>query len=72
MTTSPDLGRVAPLPTGGSGVHSPDDATSPAPRLLRPVEGRVLAGVWAGVGRHLGISPWYLRFGSLVVLPFGV
>ena len=29
--------------------------------LVRPVEGRVLGGVMAGVGRRIGLDPWPAR-----------
>jgi len=36
--------------------------------LVRPVHGRVLAGVCAGLGRRLGISPLAARLLFVVVL----
>jgi phage shock protein C len=36
--------------------------------LVRPREGRVLAGVCAGLGRRFGIRPWPARLLFVVVL----
>lgn len=36
--------------------------------LIRPVEGRVLGGVCAGLGRRFGIAPWTARLLFLVLL----
>jgi phage shock protein C len=36
--------------------------------LVRPVQGRVLAGVCAGVGRRFGIEPWLTRVLFIVIL----
>lgn len=36
--------------------------------LVRPVEGRVVAGVMAGVGRSLGMDPWPARLVLTLVL----
>jgi phage shock protein C len=36
--------------------------------LIRPVEGRVLGGVCAGLGRRFGISAWAARLLFLVLL----
>src|SRR4051794_6157158 len=40
--------------------------------LVRPRDGRVLAGVCAGLGRRFGIDPWLARLlfvGVLLVVP---
>ena len=36
--------------------------------LVRPREGRVLAGVCSGLGRRFGISPWPARILFVVIL----
>ena len=36
--------------------------------LVRPKDGRVLAGVIAGLGRRLGIDPWPARLLFVLVL----
>lgn len=36
--------------------------------LVRPREGRVLAGVCAGLGRRFGLGPWAARFVFVVGL----
>ncbi|MEA2289527.1 MAG: hypothetical protein QOD55_1524 [Solirubrobacteraceae bacterium] len=39
--------------------------------LVRPRRGRIIAGVCAGLGRRLGVSPWLVRlaFVASIVLP---
>lgn len=36
--------------------------------LVRPVEGRLLAGVCAGLGRRFGLDPWPARLLFVLVL----
>jgi phage shock protein C len=36
--------------------------------LVRPAEGRVLAGVCAGLGRRFGIGPWWARLLFVTIL----
>jgi len=36
--------------------------------LVRPQEGRVLAGVCAGLGRRFGIDPWPARLLFMLIL----
>ena len=36
--------------------------------LGRPREGRVIAGVCAGLGRRLGVDPWLVRVIAIVSL----
>ena len=36
--------------------------------LVRPVQGRVLGGVCAGVGRRIGLDPWPTRLLFILVL----
>ena len=36
--------------------------------LVRPREGRLLAGVCAGLGRRFGLSPWTARILFVVIL----
>ena len=36
--------------------------------LVRPRQGRVLAGVCAGLGRRFGLSPWAARVVFVLVL----
>lgn len=33
----------------------------PAPPLVRPRRGRMIAGVCAGLGRRFGLGPWTVR-----------
>jgi phage shock protein PspC (stress-responsive transcriptional regulator) len=36
--------------------------------LVRPREGRVIAGVRAGLGRRFGLSPWTARILFILIL----
>jgi phage shock protein C len=36
--------------------------------LVRPRQGRVIAGVCAGLGRRFGLSPWTARILFIIVL----
>lgn len=36
--------------------------------LVRPRDGRVIAGVCAGLGRRFGIGPWLARLLFIVIL----
>lgn len=38
------------------------------PDLVRPRDGRVLAGVCAGLGRRFGIDPWVARLLFVLIL----
>ena len=38
-----------------------------APALVRPVQGRLLSGVAAGVARHLGLEAWQVRLGFVAL-----
>src|SRR4051794_12679516 len=44
---------------------------SSAPRLERPREGRMIAGVSAGIARHLNIDPTLVRLAFIVVAVAG-
>lgn len=51
-------------PAGGP---EPTRRTDPTPtRLVRPQEGRVIAGVAAGIARHLGVDPVLIRIAFVV------
>jgi phage shock protein C len=36
--------------------------------LVRPREGRMIAGVCTGLGRRLGVDPWLVRIVAIVSL----
>lgn len=44
---------------------------TPTDRLVRPVEGRMVAGVALGTAHRLGIEPWIARLGFLILSLFG-
>lgn len=39
------------------------------PPLVRPAGDRIVAGVAAGIGEHLGVSPWWVRLALLLLGP---
>ena len=51
--------------------ETPTTPTVETKRLERPLEGRVLAGVAAGLADHTGISVGMIRLGFLVATLFG-
>src|SRR3954454_2840058 len=46
-------------------------STAPAPRLERPREGRMIAGVSSGIARHLNVDPTLVRLGFIVAAVAG-
>jgi phage shock protein PspC (stress-responsive transcriptional regulator) len=52
-------------------------ATAPGPapgmvrRLTRRTDNKILAGVASGIAAYLGIEPWIVRIGFVVLVPFG-
>lgn len=43
----------------------------PGPRLIRPAEGRIVAGVCAGLGRRLNVDPLVVRIAAVVLVLAG-
>jgi signal transduction histidine kinase len=65
----PDMAQVGVRSGGG------ELAGAPRPRLERSRSDRVIAGVAAGIGHHLGIEPFFVRFAFVALslaLGFGV
>ena len=65
-----------PTPTPGStATPGPAPAAGPAApagrRLSRRTDDRVIAGVASGIAAYLGIEPWVVRIGFIVLTPFG-
>ncbi|HZB59773.1 MAG TPA: PspC domain-containing protein, partial [Actinomycetota bacterium] len=40
-------------------------------RLTRRTDNKVLAGVASGIAAYLGIEPWIVRIGFVILVPFG-
>jgi phage shock protein PspC (stress-responsive transcriptional regulator) len=59
------------METNTTPKEPPTTPTAEANRLERPREGRVLAGVAAGLGNHTAISVGIIRLGFLVAVLFG-
>jgi phage shock protein PspC (stress-responsive transcriptional regulator) len=72
-------GEQAPppsLPSPPSTAPPPGAATATVPpppvrRLTRRTDNRIIAGVASGIAAFLGIEPWIVRVGFVVLVPFG-
>src|SRR6476469_8373552 len=64
---------MAPSPPSRQGGAMSDGVTldSPTPRLERPLQGRLLTGVCAGLARHFGIDVTLVRIVTVVAAFFG-
>jgi phage shock protein PspC (stress-responsive transcriptional regulator) len=65
----PDMAQVGVRRGGG------ELSGAPRPRLERSRSDRVIGGVAAGIGHHLGIEPFFVRFAFVALslaLGFGV
>jgi phage shock protein PspC (stress-responsive transcriptional regulator) len=56
-----------PAPQGGAGPGAPGTVR----RLTRRADHRVIAGVAGGIADYLGVEPWLVRIGFIVLVPFG-
>jgi len=55
-------------PSGKTGAMSQIKTSFARQGLVRPRQGRVIAGVCAGLGRRFGLSPWTARLLFVLVL----
>lgn len=53
------------------GAMTTSTPTQHSTELVRPIEGRVIAGVAAGLGRRFALNPWWFRIGLIVLALFG-
>jgi phage shock protein PspC (stress-responsive transcriptional regulator) len=63
-----------PDPPAGPGSPPPPPPPPMATagrRLVRRTDDKVVAGVASGIAAHLGIEPWIVRIGFIVLIPFG-
>jgi phage shock protein PspC (stress-responsive transcriptional regulator) len=58
----------APGPTPGP---EPTLVASAGRRLVRRTDRKVIAGVASGIAEYLGVEPWVVRVGFIVLTPFG-
>ena len=51
----------------------PGPAAGPGPirRLTRRTDNKMIAGVASGIAAYLGIEPWIVRIGFVILVPFG-
>jgi phage shock protein PspC (stress-responsive transcriptional regulator) len=69
----PDLGprpaqEPGPAPASGPGPAPP---SGPVRRLTRRTDNKIIAGVASGIAAYLGIEPWIVRIGFVIMVPFG-
>jgi phage shock protein PspC (stress-responsive transcriptional regulator) len=64
----PPGATVPPGATAAPGAAAPPGAVR---RLTRRTDKRVIAGVASGIAAFLGIEPWIVRIGFVVLVPFG-
>jgi signal transduction histidine kinase len=65
------IGNVQ-IPVAGTPAPGASPAPQPRPPLVRPREGRVLAGVAAGTAAHLRQDPLFVRVAFVVLAALGV
>jgi len=58
-------------PTEPLGPGAGEPSPTPARRLVRPRDGRVIGGVAAGIGRYFNIDPVIVRIAAVVLALFG-
>jgi phage shock protein PspC (stress-responsive transcriptional regulator) len=58
-----------PAPPPGTAGGPPPPGT--VRRLTRRTDNRIVAGVASGIAAYLGIEPWIVRVGFVVLVPFG-
>jgi phage shock protein PspC (stress-responsive transcriptional regulator) len=68
-------GDQAPPPPPPPPPIEPPPPAAPAPgtvrRLTRRPDNKILAGVASGIAAYLGIQPWIVRIGFVILVPFG-
>jgi phage shock protein PspC (stress-responsive transcriptional regulator) len=57
-----------PPPAAGT---APAPGPGPVRRLTRRTDNKIIAGVASGIAAYLGIEPWIVRIGFVVMVPFG-
>jgi phage shock protein PspC (stress-responsive transcriptional regulator) len=69
---APSQVEVAPsAPTATGPAAEPTPAAPAGRRLVRRTDEKVIAGVASGIAAYLGIEPWVVRVGFIVLTPFG-
>src|SRR5918992_5426118 len=67
--------RLPEAPPGDQAPPPPPPPSPPAPgtvrRLTRRPDNKILAGVASGIAAYLGIEPWIVRIGFVILVPFG-
>src|SRR5918992_3930786 len=67
--------RLPEAPPGDQAPPPPPPPSPPAPgtvrRLTRRPDNKILAGVASGIAAYLGIQPWIVRIGFVILVPFG-
>jgi phage shock protein PspC (stress-responsive transcriptional regulator) len=70
--SSTDPTRPIEPPPAAAGT-GPGPASRPGPirHLTRRTDNKMIAGVASGIAAYLGIEPWVVRIGFVVMVPFG-
>ena len=61
------LSPIEPRPAAAA----PGPAPGTVRRLTRRTDNKLLAGVASGIADYLGIEPWIVRIGFVILVPFG-
>src|SRR5215207_5363854 len=61
----------APAPAPASDRAAAGPAPGTVRRLTRRTDNKMLAGVASGIAAYLGIEPWIVRIGFVILVPFG-
>jgi phage shock protein PspC (stress-responsive transcriptional regulator) len=69
-TTATEPPRPIGPPPGATGT-GPAPGPGPIRRLTRRTDNKMIAGVASGIAAYLGIEPWIVRIGFVVMVPFG-
>jgi phage shock protein PspC (stress-responsive transcriptional regulator) len=62
---------AGPPPRAAAALPPPGAGPAAGRRLVRRTDDRVVAGVASGIAAQLGIEPWVVRIGFVVLTPFG-
>lgn len=65
------MGTMGAMRDDGAMTDTTRSRTQRTSRLERSREDRILTGVSGGLGRHLGINPWWFRLAFMILVFFG-
>jgi phage shock protein PspC (stress-responsive transcriptional regulator) len=62
---------IEPPPAAAGTGPGPAPGPGPIRHLTRRTDNKMIAGVASGIAAYLGIEPWIVRIGFVVMVPFG-